>query len=61
MAKSKSHMPPGFHTVTPYIVVPGVASLIEFLEKAFGAQRREVMKREDGSAVSEHKIMHPDG
>ena len=49
MAKSKSHIPPGFHTVTPYIVVPGIARLIEFLEQAFGAQRREVMKREDGS------------
>src|ERR1700753_4521794 len=51
MAKSKSHMPEGFHTVTPYIVVPGVARLIEFLEQAFGAQRREVMKREDGSVA----------
>ena len=51
MAKSKSHMPEGFHTVTPYIVVSGVARLIEFLEQAFGAQRREVMKREDGSVA----------
>ncbi len=49
MAKSKSHMPPGFHTVTPYIVVPGIARLLDFLEQAFGAKRREVMKREDGS------------
>jgi PhnB protein len=49
MAKSKSHMPAGFHTVTPYIVVPGIARLIDFVEQAFGAQRREVMKREDGS------------
>ena len=49
MAKSKSHMPPNFHTVTPYIVVPGIARLLDFLEQAFGAQRREVMKREDGS------------
>jgi PhnB protein len=51
MAKSKSHMPPGFRTVTPYIVVPGIARLIEFLEQAFGAERREVMKREDGSVA----------
>jgi PhnB protein len=49
MAKSKSHMPAGFHTVTPYIVVPGIARLLDFLERAFGAQPREVMKREDGS------------
>ncbi len=49
MAKSKSHMPAGFRTVTPYIVVPGIARLLDFLEQAFGAKRREVMKREDGS------------
>jgi PhnB protein len=49
MAKSKSHMPAGFHTVTPYIVVPGIGRLIEFLEQAFSAQRLEVMKREDGT------------
>jgi PhnB protein len=51
MAKSKSRMPAGFHTVTPYIVVPGIARLIDFLEQGFGAQRREVMKREDGSVA----------
>jgi PhnB protein len=49
MAKSKSHIPPDFHTVTPYIVVPGIARLLDFLEQAFDAKRREVMKREDGS------------
>jgi PhnB protein len=49
MAKSKPHMPPDFHTVTPYIVVPGIARLLDFLERAFGAKRREVVKREDGS------------
>lgn len=49
MAKSKSHIPQGFHTVTPYFVVPGIARLLDFLEQAFGARRREVMKREDGS------------
>ena len=51
MAKSKSHMPPNFHTVTPYIVVPGIARLLDFLEQAFGAKRREVMKREDGTVA----------
>lgn len=29
---------PGFQTVTPYLVVNGAASLIEFLQNAFGAQ-----------------------
>jgi hypothetical protein len=40
MTKSKSHIPPGFHTVTPYIVVPGIARLLDFLKR---------MPRPDGS------------
>jgi PhnB protein len=31
-------MPDGHHTITPGMVVPGVARLIEFLEQAFGAR-----------------------
>jgi PhnB protein len=49
MTKSKSHIPPAFHTVTPYIVVPGIARLLNFLTQAFGAIEKERMKREDGS------------
>jgi PhnB protein len=49
MTKSKTHIPPGFHTVTPYIVVPGIARLLDFLKQAFGAVEKEVMKREDGT------------
>jgi uncharacterized glyoxalase superfamily protein PhnB len=30
-------IPDGFHTVTPYLVVPGAAKLLDFLKKAFGA------------------------
>jgi PhnB protein len=30
-------IPQGYHSVTPYLVVPGVAKLIEFLQQAFGA------------------------
>ncbi len=51
MTKSKSHIPPGFHTVTPYIVVPGIARLLDFLKQAFGAgvEKRIRMPRPDGS------------
>jgi len=49
MTKSKSHIPPGFHTVTPYIVVPGIARLLDFLKQAFGAVEKERMPRPDGS------------
>ncbi len=43
-------IPEGFHTVTPYITVKGVAKTIEFLKKAFGAKlSQEPTKRPDGS------------
>ena len=41
-------IPPGFHTVTPYLVVPGVPRLIEFLKRAWGA-------------VEDHRTTLPDG
>ncbi len=30
-------IPEGYHTVTPYLVVPGLARLIDFMKQAFGA------------------------
>jgi uncharacterized glyoxalase superfamily protein PhnB len=49
MAKSKGPIPEGFHTVTPYLVMSGVAGLMEFLKQAFDAQELERMARPDGS------------
>jgi len=49
MAKSKGPIPEGFHTVTPYLVMPGIAGLMEFLKQAFDAQELERMARQDGS------------
>ena len=31
-------IPEGYHSLTPLLVVPGVANLIEFVKEAFGAQ-----------------------
>jgi PhnB protein len=45
-------VPAGYHTVTPYLVVPGVADLIEFVKKAFGAV--ELMRHSTGGGA----IMH---
>ena len=42
-------VPAGFHTVTPYLVVAGVAPLLDFLERAFGAEVIERFARPDGS------------
>ncbi|MGA2263450.1 MAG: VOC family protein [Acidobacteriota bacterium] len=44
-------IPDGYHTVTPYLVVQGVAKLIDFLKQAFGAQEIERMQREDGTIM----------
>ena len=50
---SAKPIPDGYHTVTPYLTVRGGVKVIEFLQKAFGAQMvQEPFKRPDG------KIMH---
>ena len=42
-------IPDGYHTVTPYLVVPRVAELIDFLRQAFGAEEMFRMPRPDGA------------
>ena len=42
-------VPEGYHTVTPYLVVEGVADIINFLKEAFGAEERHRMEAPDGS------------
>jgi uncharacterized glyoxalase superfamily protein PhnB len=44
-------IPDGFHTVTPYLVVPGVANLLDFLQQAFAAQELLRMPRPDGAIM----------
>ena len=46
------YIPEGYHTATPYLVVPGVAKLIDFLKQAFGAEERGRFAQPDG------RIMH---
>ena len=42
-------IPDGYHTVTPYLIVEGADTCIEFLENAFGAKVRFRMARSDGT------------
>ena len=51
MATKVKPIPEGHHTVTPYIVVQGVAKLIEFTKQAFGASEVFVSRRPDGSVM----------
>jgi PhnB protein len=49
MATQVKYIPDGHHTVSPYIVVPGVAKLIDFAKQAFSATDVYVSKRPDGT------------
>ncbi|HEY3244103.1 MAG TPA: VOC family protein [Phycisphaerae bacterium] len=44
-------IPDGFHSVTPYLAVPGVPKLIDFLKAAFGAEEIARQARPDGSVM----------
>ena len=44
-------IPDGYHTVTPYLIVPGAAELIEFTKRAFGAEERFRMAGPDGTVM----------
>ncbi|MGQ0646387.1 MAG: VOC family protein [Gemmatimonadaceae bacterium] len=44
-------IPAGYHAVTPWIVVKGVAELVDFMQEAFGAKEKEGSRvtSEDGT------------
>jgi len=48
MAGKVKAIPEGYHTVTPYLIVNGAASAIEFYKKAFGATELVRMAGPDG-------------
>jgi len=48
-AEAVSPVPAGYHTVTPYIVVPKAQGLIDFIEKGLGGKLEYAMKNDDGT------------
>ena len=42
MAATPKHVPEGYHTLTPYLIIDGAARAIEFYKRAFDA--RELMR-----------------
>jgi PhnB protein len=52
MPEKPQPIPPGFHTLTPHLIVRDAARAITFYEKAFGAQLLGKMLTPDG------KVMH---
>jgi uncharacterized glyoxalase superfamily protein PhnB len=41
----------GFHSLTPYVIVPGAAQFIEFVKQAFGAEEKLRVPTPDGSRI----------
>ncbi len=41
-------IPPGYHTVTPYLIVSDAAAALEFYRKAFDAVETDITKAPDG-------------
>lgn len=52
--QAADYMPPGLRALTPYIIIRGAASFIDFLKAAFDGKERLRVPRPDGS------IMHAD-
>jgi uncharacterized glyoxalase superfamily protein PhnB len=52
MAKSANPIPPGFHSLTAHLCIPGAAKYLDFLKSAFGA---EEISRSPGPGG---KLMH---
>jgi len=46
----------GFHSITPYLIVPGAAQLIDFMKNAFGAEERFRIKRPGGEVIMHAEV-----
>jgi len=49
--KAVKPIPDGYHTVTPFLNVKGLAKLIDFLKQAFGAEEVMRMPGSDGAVI----------
>jgi len=48
MAKAKSAIPEGFRSLTPYLIVTGATTFLDFIQNAFGAGENYLMRDADG-------------
>jgi PhnB protein len=56
MAKATSHIPPGYHTVTPYLTHRDTAQAIDFYKRALGAEELMRMPGPGGQGVGHAEI-----
>lgn len=56
MAKATSHVPAGYHTVTPYLTLRDAAQAIDFYTRALGAEELMRMPGPGGKGVGHAEI-----
>ena len=44
-------VPEGYHSVTPYLIVPDAGAFVDFCARALGAVEKECMRTPDGDVV----------
>ena len=54
--RSAAHVPPGYGTVTPWVISRDTARLIEFTERAFGAVELARVPGRDGRAIAHAEV-----
>lgn len=54
MAGKVHHIPEGYYTITPYLIIRGAAKAIEFYKSVFGAQ--EIMRMPDGNRIGHAEL-----
>jgi len=52
MTSKVKHVPEGFHTVSPYLVVQGASKLVDFLKQSFQATEFERITQPDGMIMN---------
>jgi PhnB protein len=54
--ESRTFIREGFHSITPYLVIPKAAELIDFMKAAFGAEERFRIKRPGGDVIMHAEV-----
>ena len=60
MKKQVQPIPPGFHTLTPHLVVKDASNAIEFYNKAFGAREIRRAPAPDGKSLLQAELQNGD-
>jgi PhnB protein len=51
------HIPEGYQTVMPYLIIPGAEKFLAFTKKVFGAVEKHISLREDDQTIAHGEII----